>query len=832
MTVLSSCDFLLSYGTDPEPEVPTDPEDKPVVDPVDTWMEFNVSIPMPSSENEGDITLLDELHYALYSADAENMSYVLDEGALPVIRDTVAVSDAAAQLGLALSGDMTGKEFVLIAWAQKSRDEGQEFYDLADLRYVTCAGDMTLSNEEERVAYYLTHKFVVAELSHTEDLTMSSPHARLNLGTFAQSLRRPDGSTLRLDQSSVTLSGVSAGFNTIAGLDDPDAVSYGSAGESSSSFTFGMNDVPQKSILIGENESPYVALNYFFADEPVDVDLAIVGTPVPPSEAEVESEEELPQAKFEGSVSRVDVRQGMTTTVIAHFFGSDGRFEYDFRIQIGEDTQENIGNLIIGDDDYDGLFDGDMDWGWTSGDDTPGDGFIGGGDDVIGPGDGDDGTGGYYPGDDEEKENIRIEELNAVTWEVYNREGLYMWANEVRASTTSQRINLKLFADIYLEEKWTPITVAHETNYYGSIDGQGNAIHNLTIESDEDNVGFLARMDQTDNIQVANLSFHNVCIIGGNRTGVVAGTGEALYNCHVMSGTVQGKEMVGGLIGCLIGDADSAPRNCTNYADVSGDSAVGGIVGDENSAVYVYVRDCINYGDVESTGDYVGGICSGASSIYPSGCENHGRVKGANYVGGITGKTLSTGSAKDCINYGEVCGNKYVGGIAGYDDAPNCTNYGIVNGVEYVGGITGFLDGTFAAGSVNHGAVKGETYVGGCAGYAKTSYSPDIEMHYNYGDVYGNISVGGVFGGFGSSTGKNPAIKDFINEGNVYGAENVGGIIGNFRTGKLKLSNNTNTGIITGVTEVAQLIGRCGGTLTDDGTNICNGEVVIVEAEE
>jgi hypothetical protein len=46
----------------------------------------------------------------------------------------------------------------------------------------------------------------------------------------------------------------------------------------------------------------------------------------------------------------------------------------------------------------------------------------------------------------------------------------------------------------------------------------------------------------------------------------------------------------------------------------------------------------------------------------------------------------------------------------------------------------------------------------------------------------------------------------------------------------MTLTNNSTSGIITGKTNVGQLygLGSGNGAITDDGTNACTGEVVIV----
>ena len=794
----------------PNPE-PGDGEGEkdPVVEPEpDVLMVFNVSVSEPSSANNDDIALLDELHYALYSNEAENISYALSEEAQPIVRDVAKVVNGEAKLEVCLASGAAGHEFVLILWAQKSREEGQEFYDLTDLRNIKCAGDVVLCNQEERVAYYLTHKFTPEGAEHAENLTLVRPHARLNLGTFAQSLRRPDGSTLRLDQSSISLTGVSTSFNTIAGLDRPHATSYGAAGDSTSEkFTFQMNDVPQKAIIINEIEYPYLSLNYFFVADRVDLDFEIIGTPMAPESGEQQLSNEAPedetpeddqprQAKFEGTLKNINVHQNHTTTLIGHFFGADGRYEYDFTIDTGDGYVPEDGErpIIIGDEDGDGYFDGDMDWSWgLGGDDTPsGGGIGGGGDDYVDP----DLGGGDNGGNDkeEQKENIRIETPDAVTWEVYTVEGLLMWADEVRNSTTKQRINMKLFEDLYLEEPWIPVRTAGANEYYGAVDGQGHSIYNLTIvNTDSNHTGFIKNIGQDGN-QVANLYFHNVNITGAQYTGVVCGGGEGISNCHVVSGTVQGTECVGGIVGVMY---SQLVKNCTNKATIIGNNKVGGIIGTNTGGYKYYVDNCVNYGSVTATGDYAGGISGYVAT--PRGCVNYGDVTGANYVGGISG-TSSNGIA-ECVNYGNVAGNNYTGGVSGSGNAisksenhggvtgneyvggivasgyaTNGTNNGDVIGVTYVGGISGLLDGNFAEGCSNYGLVKGETLVGGVAGYARTRYAPTLSAHSNFGDVYGVTRVGGVFGGF-SSTGGNskvPTIKEFINEGNVFGNDEVG----------------------------------------------------------
>lgn len=843
--IVASCNKKI---IDPEPpytdkedqENTQNPEPPDHVDPEDASVSFVISLPDNMTENNNDAAQINEFHYEVYSFDPQNICYVLNPEATPVIKDTLVFTD-----GMTLEFGFAGtdkKEHVLVAWAQAACTEGNAHYDLSDLRCVRCAeGQQPLSNDVSRAAYYITHKFTTEGPEYSEEITLSRPHARINLGTFAEALRRPDGTTLRLEQSSVSLKGISSEFNTITGLGEASVEFYGKAGSpTADSYEFTLNDIPAENIIINEKGYPYLALNYFFTAGSVDMEFVVTGTPYRLVEGETEGEmveKTSDPVTFEGKLTGINARQDWVTNIVGYFFGADGRFEYDFRLGV----EESDNSIIIGDEDGDGYYDEPMDFSWgdaLGGDDTPsGGGIGGGGDDFVGPGTGDNDD--IIPDDPEkEKQNNRIETPDAVTWEVYTANGLLMWAEEVRNSTTKQRINLKLFDDIYLKDEWVPVRTAAEDNYYGSIDGQGYAIYNLTINDSEGyNIGFLSRMTQTDKIQVANLNFYDVSIVGGTRVGTIVGTGEALYNCTVHSGSVQGNEMVGGVMGCVIGHKDRAPRQCTNHASVSGNTMVGGIAGDENSGVYVYIYDCINYGEVTATGDYVGGICSGRSNLYPDGCENHGNVSGNNYVGGIKGKNIGNQLPSECINYGNVTGNTYVGGITGNGSMSDCINNGNVSGVQYVGGLIGYYNTAGLNKGFNYGDIKGESYVGGCAGYVSTNtmYLKLSSLN-NSGKVEGVTNVGGIAGYARCNHGQEKSsISLCINEGDVTGEENIGGLIGQlnnyFASSSMTLTNNSTSGIVTGKTNVGQLYGlgsgNGSGAITDDGTNVCTGEVVI-----
>ena len=830
LCLISSAAYLLvscNKNIDPVPphieeeeEENTQPPDH--VDPDDMTISLVISLPDDMTVNNDDASLINELHYELYSFDPQNMCYVLNPEAKPVIKDTLEFTSGMT-LELCLAGT-DKKDNVLIAWAQASVPEGPVHYDLSDLRCVKCAEGQPLSNDVTRAAYYITHKFTAEGTEYSEKITLSRPHSRINLGTFPEAIRRPDGATLRLGQSSVSLKGISSEFNTIAGLGEASVEFYGKAGsQTAEPYEFTLNGIPSGNIVINDKEYPYLALNYFFSTGIVDMEFVVTGTPYRLEEGETDGEmveKTSDPVTFEGKLSGINARQDWVTNIVGYFFGSDGRFEYDFRLSFGDEQE---GSIIIGDEDEDGYYDESMDSSWgdaLGGDDTPtGGGINGGGDDFIDP---DHGDGDGIGTDDQEKEkqNNRIETPDAVTWEVYTANGLLMWAEEVRNSTTEQRINLKLFDDIYLKEEWVPVTNV-SGQYYGTIDGQGYTIHNLTInQPDVSMVGFLVRQND-DKSQVANLSFANVNIIGGEYTGVVAGGGEIIYNCHVLSGTVLGTNFVGGLVGDMYSEG---VHMCTNSAEISGESYIGGIIGRSYKSSY-NISECVNYGSVTAAGDYAGGVSGHTGTV--TECENHGNVSGNNYVGGIKG----SGGAVNCTNKGNVVGNNYVGGISGYGDFKGCINYGDITGVSNVGGLTGKFDGSVNCPNCsNYGNVHGETNVGGCVGFISGQYAQYAKGLINSGNVTGIQYVGGILGTFrnsGSST--TMTFSQCQNSGHVTGDNAVGGLIGRLQYKASAFSDNTISGTIKGKTNVGNLYGLTEKTVTDDGTNVFTGEVVIEE---
>ena len=133
------------------------------------------------------------------------------------------------------------------------------------------------------------------------------------------------------------------------------------------------------------------------------------------------------------------------------------------------------------------------------------------------------------------------------------------------------------------------------------------------------------------NATISNLMLDKVSVSSGDNNGnvgaiaCVAGGSTKIYNCGILSGSVSGGSIVGGLVGKIqSGDASKVRVvNCYNYADVSASgtgSYAAGIVGKNEGTVSsdgktvgnVRIALCMMYGNV-----------SGATNISPVYCGNH-----------------------------------------------------------------------------------------------------------------------------------------------------------------------------------------------------------------
>jgi filamentous hemagglutinin family protein len=288
------------------------------------------------------------------------------------------------------------------------------------------------------------------------------------------------------------------------------------------------------------------------------------------------------------------------------------------------------------------------------------------------------------------------------------------------------------------------------------------------------------------------------------------------------TGTVQGNNYVGGLVGQQVGGASAtitgslATGNVTS-TDASG--SVGGLVGYTSGGAISSSRATGTVQGGGSTGGLVGEAAGNSVSIsgVPDVATASGSVTGSTYVGGVVGYFGANGNMTDLRADGNVSGITNVGGVIGYSSGSN----------------TGQLTNAIANGNVSASANTGS--VGGVAGYL--AYSGGVSGAHSRGTVSGGLYTGGLIGYSdvqGVITGSTVALTS------LSGSGWVGGFIGYHRgAGELRnlssavgitaagsgagglaglsqgpITGSSASGSITGTGSVGGLVGELAGNAT------------------
>ena len=251
--------------------------------------------------------------------------------------------------------------------------------------------------------------------------------------------------------------------------------------------------------------------------------------------------------------------------------------------------------------------------------------------------------------------------------------------------------------DLSSISNWTPIG-NNLKRFYGTFDGNGYVISNLTIDRpDEDYVGLFGYSYG----DIKNLGLENV--------------------------NVKGRDYVGGLVGMASMTSMTTITNCYVLGDVSGTNNVGGLAGDVS-------------GDITS-------------------CSVSGTVSGNRLVGGLVGITL--GDITSCNVKCDVSGTEAVGGLAGNAarDITNSYVTGNVSGTDKVGGLAGNVSGDITSCSVS-GTVSGDSNTGVLVGRAYVGLGEPITIS-SSSVLSQSTDIDGVFcGTIMSDMGDTLTIKD------------------------------------------------------------------------
>jgi hypothetical protein len=197
--------------------------------------------------------------------------------------------------------------------------------------------------------------------------------------------------------------------------------------------------------------------------------------------------------------------------------------------------------------------------------------------------------------------------------------------------------------------------------FRGTLDGSDHAIYNLSIDVSSTSYraglfGFIGRTGRVKALRLEGVDVH-----GCYRVGALAGENwGVITECHI-TGVIQGREYVGGLVGSNGSlrtgrEGPDRPR----YALPLPDSVEGLIYA---CSVDVEVGAMTSR---QSQSYYLGGLVGRNSGGLIYACRAAGTVTGTRYVGGLIGAN-SSGWIRSSYAWNRVHAGRYAGGLAGSD---------------------------------------------------------------------------------------------------------------------------------------------------------------------
>lgn len=763
---------------------------KEVTDGIDDGgakVSFTVRADNESTRAIADASNIDILHWEIYPENVETAAEPLAEGS---VKDTD--GDGEFSLDLSLILDQT---YHFIFWAQVDREQGEEHYDVSDLRKVGIKSYADeLANDESRAAFF-AYKEIHVSGSIDETITLYRPFSQLNLGTETYDVSSLNlTQALKVNHSEITAYGIADTFNTLTG-----------EGEGSQDVHFqkavtpnGDRDAAEKILDVNNTTYYWLGMNYLIVNgnaDNVKVDMTFHTT----------------HGNVDISIDNVPVRENYRTNIIGDLLTSDAIF------QIVVDERFQQPDIIVGDE-------------------------------------GGSTEGGEQPIPDFEM----VQDGNVITYTVYTAEGLEAWrqaAHQDALDDTDTKVNLILGADITLPEdvqpNWTPVGT-YDHPYDGFIDGAGHSIADMSIDTDDDPAGFIGAWKGADgDIAVKDMTLSDVDVHSSNDYGTGAFIGYGfedfvLDNCHVVGGSVSGigGGPVGGLFGGGFGcgfDMGGAggsgdgfggmASGSTNSANVSGVSYVGGIGG------FGAASGCTNRGNVSGTGSYIGGIVGGSFGDLINN-KNYGKVTGGLFAGGIVGG-IEGGKIEGNFNYGDVFGieDGKMGGIYGYNNGAaeagntNTGNVKLVTEKDYTvkveKEVITYTVYSYEGLETWRAAAHQDALDATSDKKINLVLAADIELpsveegHSNWtpvgtsGKPYDGIVDGGGF------TIKNLTISGGSNIGFIGTASNGGTVVSNLKLDNVNISGGKNVGAVVGETTAqSPKIDNChilGGKVTGTG---------------
>ncbi len=177
-----------------------------------------------------------------------------------------------------------------------------------------------------------------------------------------------------------------------------------------------------------------------------------------------------------------------------------------------------------------------------------------------------------------------------------------------------------------------------EMTFSGSLDGNYKTISGLTSPL----------FSSANNAVIKNVILDDVNITTDGNAGAICNTADGatkIYNCGVLSGTVNGTGNVGGLVGQINSGSSVRVVNCYNFAEVKGGTTMAGIVGNNLGTVgNVRIALCMMYGKMAGTSPVYAGN-------HVSNVQNFTEYNYWRYRSGLTYSTYNDQLAIDKDEY-------------------------------------------------------------------------------------------------------------------------------------------------------------------------------------
>ncbi|PWJ42193.1 BspA family leucine-rich repeat surface protein [Sediminitomix flava] len=232
----------------------------------------------------------------------------------------------------------------------------------------------------------------------------------------------------------------------------------------------------------------------------------------------------------------------------------------------------------------------------------------------------------------------------------------YVLTANIDATETAEWRNGKGFA---------PIGSYFSYLFDGSFDGQGYTISNLYISNESENDQGL--FGGIFGAEIKNLRLENLQIKGNDAVGAIGYAAQSTITGIHVSGTIEGNERVGGIVGSL---TNTTIGQSSSDVEITASKEVGGLVGYATTVFGAGGLDAkINYsfavGEINGT-SHLGGILGyGATSVEISNTFSTLDISGASEVGGIAGENNGGYTEKSYAIGAISASGSSVGGVIG-----------------------------------------------------------------------------------------------------------------------------------------------------------------------